>query len=423
MKVASVKSGALLRILGSVFGTAAVIGGMVGQGILRTPGIVAGAVHSPQLMVLLWSCGAVLVAISAFAYVELGTAIPCAGGPYDYVRRAFGDVPGVIAGWAGWLILVSAVAFLATVVAEFLHRLGILPSIVTPALAVAVVALCWTLNWTSTRVSGGSQIIFSAAKGGALIGLVIVLFAFRGSPVPPSEPLAGAVGIAGLAAAMRVILGTYDGWGDTVYHCEELQRPEKTLPRSMALGIICVTILYLLVNLALLHVLSPAEMANSNLPAADAAERVLGPMGELALTGFGVLSVAAITNLNVMRSARIAFAMAREGHLPMRLSSVAPSGTPRPALLWSVLLAIAITATGTYETIIAMNVAMNVGLIAAVNVAAIRLRHSEPTLPRPFRTPLYPIPLSWLSRPILRCSRHSYWMIRCIALRASPFWA
>src|SRR5918993_5069808 len=89
----------LLRVLGVVFGVAVVIGGMVGQGILRTPGIVANAVHSPESIVLLWIVGAGLVAISAFAYVELGTAIPRAGGPYDFVRHAFGPLPGVIAGW------------------------------------------------------------------------------------------------------------------------------------------------------------------------------------------------------------------------------------------------------------------------------------------------------------------------------------
>lgn len=81
------KRGALLRILGVVFGIAAVVGGMVGQGILRQPGIVAGAVHSPGLILLLWTLGALVVAVGAFAYVELGTAIPCAGGPYDFVRR------------------------------------------------------------------------------------------------------------------------------------------------------------------------------------------------------------------------------------------------------------------------------------------------------------------------------------------------
>jgi APA family basic amino acid/polyamine antiporter len=392
MPAANVNRGTLLRVLGTVFGVAAVVGGMVGQGILRQPGTVAGAVHSPELILFLWFCGGVLAAIGAFAYIELGTAIPCAGGPYDFVRRAFGELAGIVAGWAAWLTLVSGQAFLSIVVAEFLHRLGVWNSVPTPALAVGVLALFWAVNWTSTRISGGSQIFFSAAKGVGLIALVLVLFSYPGAPTVPATPVTGAVGLAGLAIAMRAVVNTYAGWEDTVFHCEELKQPERMLPRSMAIGIGSVTILYLLINAALLHVLSSAQMAGSNLAAADAAQLVLGPVGNIVLTAFGVLSVAAITNLSIMRSARVAFAMAREGHLPARLSHVAPSGTPRAALGVSVVLAALFAATGTYETIVATQVAINVALIVTVNSAAIRLRRKEPELSRPFRIPWFPLP-------------------------------
>jgi APA family basic amino acid/polyamine antiporter len=392
MQRSSESSGTLLRVLGVIFGIAAVVGGMVGQGILRQPGIVAGAVHSPALILSLWLGGAVLAGITALAYVELGTAIPCAGGPFDFVRRAFGALPGIIAGWAGWLILTSAQAFMSTVVAEFLHRLGVWPGISTPVIAVGVLALFWALNWTSTRIAGDSQIVFSAAKGIGLIALVILLFAHPGSPAPMQEPVGDVVGIAAIAIAMRAIINTYAGWEDTVYHCEEIKRPERVLPRSMASGIVSVAILYLLVNAAVLHVLSPAQMAASNLPAADAAQVVFGSAGDVVLTAFGVLSVAAITNLNVMRSARVSFAMAREGYLPARLTLVAKSGTPRAALTVSVMIAAVIAASGTYETIIALSVAVTIALGIAVNAAAIRLRRVEPDLHRPFRIPLFPLP-------------------------------
>ena len=104
MPIESENRGKLLRVLGLAFGLAAVVGSMVGQGILRTPGIVAGAVHSQGLILLLWLAGAMVVAVSAVAYLELGTAIPCVGGPYDFVRRAFGNLAGVATGWACWLI-------------------------------------------------------------------------------------------------------------------------------------------------------------------------------------------------------------------------------------------------------------------------------------------------------------------------------
>ena len=381
----------LLRVLGLIFGGAVVVGGMVGQGILRTPGIVASAVHSPESILLLWIVGAGLVAISAFAYVELGTAIPRAGGPYDFVRHAFGPLAGVIAGWGQWFVLVTQEAFLAIVVAEFLHRVGIWPSVGTSLLAVGILAVFWLVNWTGTRISGGSQIAFSAIKGAALIALVVLLFAQPAARQPAVTPAEG-IGLAGIVVAMRAIINTYDGWQEFVLFGEEVERPERTLPRAMATGILSVAVLYVLVNMALLHVLPPADMANSTLPAADAMKLALGPTGDLALTLFGVVSVAAITNLTVMKSARITFALARAGLLPAKLSDVASTGTPRSALTVSSVLAAGFAATGTYATVVAANVAMTVALAVVVNMAAVRLRSREPNLPRPFRIPIYPLP-------------------------------
>ena len=381
----------LLRVLGLIFSVAVVVGGMVGQGILRTPGIIARAVPSPVMIVMLWVLGAGLVAVSALAYVELGTALPSAGGPYDFARRAYGTLAGIIAGWGLWFMLVTQEAFVAIVVAEFLHRVGVWPDLGSSVLAVGVLALFWLVNWSGTRISGGSQVAFSAFKGAALIALVVVLFA---QPATQQQAVgtAEAIGLTSIVVAMRAVINTYDGWQEIVLFGEEVERPERTLPRAMATGIASVALLYVLVNVALLHVLTPAAMANSTLPAADAAKLALGPTADVALTLFGVISVAATTNLAVMKSARVAFALARAGHLPARLSAVAPTGTPRSALTVSSVLAAAFAATGTYETVVAMNVAMTVGLVVIVNLAAIRLRSTEPDLPRPFRIPFYPLP-------------------------------
>lgn len=382
----------LLRVLGLIFGVAVVVGGMVGQGILRAPGNVANAVHSPALIISLWIAGAGLVAISAFAYVELGSAIPSAGGVYEFARRAYGPLAGILAGWGQWLSLCILEAFLAIVVAEFLHRAGALPGLGMSILASAILAVFWMVNWTGTRISGGSQVVFSAIKGAALIALVLLLLA---QPATQSHAVTAteAVGMGGIIVAMRAVINTYDGWQEIVLFGEEVQKPERTLPRAMATGVAAVAVIYVLVNVALLHVLSPVEMGASTLPAADAASRALGPKGDITLTVFGIVSVSAILNLAVMKSARIAFALARAGHLPAKLSEVAKGGTPRFALTVSTILAAAFAATGTYNTVVAMSVGLTVALVIVVNLAAIRLRRTEPNLERPFRIPLYPLPV------------------------------
>jgi amino acid transporter len=93
-----------------------------------------------------------------------------------------------------------------------------------------------------------------------------------------------------------------------------------------------------------------------------------------------------------MKGARIAFALGRAGQLPTKLGEVAPSGIPRWALSVSCLLAMAFAATGTYDTVVAMNIAVGIAIVIAVNLSAIRLRQTERGLARPFSIPWFPLP-------------------------------
>ena len=114
--------GELLRVLGVGFGIAVVVGGVVGQGIMRTPGIVAGALPSPPWILAAWLAGGLTSFIDAFASVELGASVPHAGGPYAFVERAFGSLAGSMTGWCDWLNAVVAVGFLGVVFAEYTHQ-------------------------------------------------------------------------------------------------------------------------------------------------------------------------------------------------------------------------------------------------------------------------------------------------------------
>src|SRR5688500_13434314 len=135
----------LLRILGVGFGLAAVVGAMVGQGILRSPGVVAEAARDPWLLMAWWSAGPLRAALSALAYVELGAAIPRAGGPTDYMRRAFGNRAGMLAGWTVFLGQVTSTGMVAYVAGEYLVRLGVSPTDNPAWPALAVVALFFAI--------------------------------------------------------------------------------------------------------------------------------------------------------------------------------------------------------------------------------------------------------------------------------------
>jgi APA family basic amino acid/polyamine antiporter len=388
--------GHLLRILGLAFGLAVVVGGVVGQGILRTPGIVAGAIPEPNWILALWVVGGLIILIDACSLVELGASIPRSGGPYAIARRAYGRVGGIVTGWADWLNGTLVLSFLSVVFGEYCQRLGIASGWPLGILSLLLIVGCSAINWTGTRFSGSSQTLLSAFKGIALIAFVIALFMFgdggAATPAASSDAISPTLAVGALLLAMSAILNTYGGWTGGIYFGEEIVDPERNLARATFGGVALVMLLYVAVNAALLHVLSPAEMAASELPAADAASRVFGETGGKLITIISIISIAAIANLYVMFNSRVGFAMARDGVLPAFLARTSASGTPRPALVVGGVIAAAAALSGTYLELVAVVVPMTAAIMASVDFAAIVMRRKEPSLPRPFKMPLYPLP-------------------------------
>ena len=164
---------------------------MVGSGIMRNPSVVAAGFPDPLWILLAWLGGGIFIAIDAMPTVELGAAIPLAGGPYSIVSRAIGPRFGFLIGWADWCQLTVSTGFITVAFGEYVHRLGLLPGLTAGDIAIGLVLACGVLNWIGTRVGGASQNIGSALKAIGLIVLVAVLFVARGgeisaAPAPPA---------------------------------------------------------------------------------------------------------------------------------------------------------------------------------------------------------------------------------------------
>jgi len=232
----------LSRVLGLVFGLAVVVGGIIGSGIMRAPGVVAKGITSEPLTLLLWAVIGAVALFSSMPLVEAGASVPRAGGSYPIATRAFGPTLGFMTGWLTWLQYTASNAFIAVVFAEYVHRLGFLVDFPThdtanAALAVGLIAVMAALNMTATRVSGGSQTLSSAVKGGAFILVAIILFASPRAgaayhPVVAQTVAAGAAGVSGVIMAVRVIYQTYAGWDGAIYFSEEVHNPEQNVARA-----------------------------------------------------------------------------------------------------------------------------------------------------------------------------------------------
>ncbi|QUD88343.1 APC family permease [Phenylobacterium montanum] len=391
--------GHLLRVFGLGFGLAVVIGGVIGSGIMRNPGIVAAGFPDPKWVLLAWLAGGVVVMIDAMPTVELGAAIPLAGGPYSLAARAFGPLTGFLVGWADWLQNAVSTGFITVAFGEFVQRMGLFTSLTTGEIAIGLVLACGLINWIGTRVGGASQNIGSALKAVGLTILVAALFLAHGKGVaPPAPPPAAFFWGAPAILAIQAIYGAYGGWHAAVYFSEEVHQPERNVARATFGGIVLVTGLYLLVNAAVLKVLPIGVLAQSKLAVADAAMAVLGPISGKIVTGLAIISVATIANLQIMEYVRTGFAMARNGVMPPSLARVSKSGTPRVSLAVVLVVTIAIILCADlikgqlYQILLEIYAPFVMLVFLVLALASIRLRLAEPDLPRPWKMPLFPLP-------------------------------
>lgn len=384
----------LLRILGVGFGVAVTVGTMMGVGILRTPGLVAARLPWAWAILAVWFLGGLYSLLGTISVVELGTMLPRAGGWYVYARRAFGDYGGFTVGWIDWMAQSSSLAYLSTAIGEF--TVALLPAAPgdIKGVAVSTMFLFALLHWLGLRSSSWAQDLTSLLKGLGFVGFVSVCFVYGGRSAVPQTGLPTPSGFFGIVAAivvaLQAVIITYDGWYAAVYFTEEDEDPARNLPRSAIGGISSTIAIYLLVNLALLYTLSMSELAGSELPAADAAQKIFGGYGGRVITALSLVSLLSVINATLLLGTRILFAMGRDRLFFGRAADVHRGGTPVFAMALTTGAGILLVTTGTFETLIAIAAPLFVIAYLSGFISLFVLRKREPGLERPFRVWGYP---------------------------------
>jgi len=389
----------LTRMLGLGFGIAVIFGGTVGVGILRLPGMIAGELQNVWLILLVWLLGGLYALLGAVSVAELGAALPQAGGFYVYARRAFGPGTGFAMGWADWLNNCAVIAFGSVAAAEYITAL--IPKLdgsdtkIQTGIALGILALFCALHWLGLRISSGVQKITSSITAITFVALALACLLHSGVPLVLRLPHMGSVGLVGMlvpvVASLRAIVVTYDGWYEAIYFTEEDTDAAKHLPRAMIGGVLLVLGLYLLMNVAFLHVLSIPALADSTLPAAAAA-RVVFPAGSgQFITALSLLTLLSLINAVLLGAPRILFAIGRDGLFSQRATRVDEDGTPKIAMLLTAGMAALFVVSGRFDEIIAVAAILVAAMYCVNYVAVFALRRREPRLKRPFLAWGYPI--------------------------------
>jgi APA family basic amino acid/polyamine antiporter len=413
--VVSTASG-LVKGLGLLDSTTLVIGSMIGSGIFIVSADISRQVQSPALLIAAWVVTAVMTLIAALSYGELAAAMPNAGGQYIYLRESFGPLSGFLFGWTMFLVIQTGT--IAAVAVAFGKFAGVFfPSIsatnyligsgrvgLTTQKLVAIVVIL-LLTWVNTRgLREGAMVqnVFTVAKTGALLALVVVGFAMGRNAQAVTANFTdfwrnsswGFTTIRLVGVAMVGALFSSDAWNNVTFTAGEVRNPKRNLPLSLALGVGIVSLLYIACNFVYLNVLtlSQIQTAPEDRVATAVARSILGSQGALWIAGAIMVSTFGCINGLILSGARVYYTMAKDGLFFKRAAELHPlRHTPVFALVIKCVWTVLLTLSGEYGDLLDY-VIFAVLLFYILTIAGLFvLRRTRPTMDRPYKAFGYPV--------------------------------
>jgi APA family basic amino acid/polyamine antiporter len=383
--------------LGLWSATALVVGHTIAVGIFLTPAEVIGAVASPALTLGLWVLCGVLVLAGAFTFGELASRYPRAGGPYIYLREAWGERLAFLYGWQSLLIMDPGVtAALAAGLAEYALVLWPATRGAERWLAIGVIWVLAALSMAGLSLSARVLATMTAVKVVAFAAVVIVALGAGSGSWSHYQPFVDrhdtAVPLSeAIALGLVSVFFSFGGFWEASRISGEVRNAPRTMPVALALGVACVTLVYVAMTIAFIY-LVPAQQATSASEFAHrAGEAMLGEAGPSVLAMIVVLSVLASALALLIMAPRLYVAMSDDGLFPSALATVnaATRSSVRATALLA-LLASVFVSVATFQQIVAFFMCTTLGFIALAAAALVVVRRRAPE-ETAFRAPGYPV--------------------------------
>jgi amino acid transporter len=393
---------------------AIVVGIVIGVGIFKTPAMVAANTGSGAQMLLAWLLGGAASLAGALCYAELASTYPHTGGEYHFLTRAFGQHLAFLFAWARMVVLqTGTIALLAIVLGDYASQLATLGHQSSGIYAALVILL---MTWVNLR---GLQLSKWAQKALALIlvlGLVAVIATGLSVPVAlASTAASNGHQASAFGLAMVFVLLTYGGWNEAAYISAEVHDVRRNMMRALVASIAIITVLCLLVNLAYLKALGIDAMSRSNVVAADLMRAAFGEGGADLVSLLIVIATLSSINVTMLTGARANYAMALDFPLFSFLGRWQPrTNAPANALLLQGGIALLLVWLGSlgrsgFEAMVEYLSPVFWLFFLLTGLSLFVLRWREPTVPRPFRVPLYPL------TPLLFCLTCAYMLYSSLA--------
>jgi basic amino acid/polyamine antiporter, APA family len=405
--------------------TAIVVGSMIGSGIFIVSAEILRQTQAPGFLLVVWAVSGLVTLLGAITYGELAGMYPKAGGQYVYLREGISPLFGYLYGWTLFVVIqTGTIAAVAVAFARFTAVLfpGLTPDVFLggtirfPApigpidvglsaqrifAILSIVILTW-INVRGVKTAALIQTSLTIIKTTALAALILLgisigrnadaIAANFGTGFWPQGGLTLAA-LPVIGAAMVGSLFSMDAWNNVGFASGELKNPEKDVPFAMAVGVLVVTTLYVLANVAYLNVLPAGAIANApqDRVGTAALQAMFGDPGLYIMAVAIMISTFGCNNGLILAGARVYYAMARDNLFFKSAGVLHPTyKTPSVALVVQAIWTCVLCLSGTYSQLLNFVIFAAVAFYAVTAVGVFTLRRKHPELPRPVRSPGYP---------------------------------
>jgi amino acid transporter len=374
-----------------------IIGTILGAGVFRVPSMVAGQLNNEYFIILAWIIGGVISIIGALCYAELATSYPSVGGEYFFLQKAYGPKLAFLYGWARSIVIVTgSLGILGITLGDYMTKiinLGVHSSTIWAMLVISGLSL---LNGLGIKEGKTAQNILTIIEVLGVIGIIVTGFMVNtGTPVEVQE-ISKTPSLGAASLAIIFVLLTYGGWNEAAYVSAEAVDQRRGIFKALLLGIGTVTVLYLLVNLALLHAFGVQKMGQSSAIASDLFDLAYGRSSAVIFSSIVVFSCLNSINATIIFGSRSSYALGQDWKLFSWIGHWDKSGTPRKAIFLQCLIALSLIfgasfARESFESVVEFTAPVFWFFILLIGIALFILRKKNPKQQINCPVPFYPV--------------------------------
>ena len=314
------------RTLSAFDGACIIVGIIIGAGIYQTTPMVAANAGSVQWILGIWALGGCLALVGALCYVELAMTVTRDGGEYAYLVKAYGKETGSFFAWIEfWIIRPGSTGPMAMLFGNYAYKLfplfpaspdSLMGKMFYAVLATTILLAVNLFGLRAGKLTQNALTVFKVLALLILVGGSVIAIGVSPDAIVPStvEATASMQGQSfdGFLFAMVLVMFTYGGWNDMSFVATEIKNPAKNIPRALVLGVCTVSVIYLLINIAMLMALGHSGLAASDTPASDMLKVTIGSDAEKIMALLICITALGAVNGMMFTSARIYHALGNQ---------------------------------------------------------------------------------------------------------------